>query len=59
MVSLNLIFENATVNHPPVMKSNTLRRFKITKSFLDYGTVYIIIGGFLYAATSSLKDFHN
>jgi hypothetical protein len=52
-----------TVNHLPNMKSNTIiTRFKILKSSPAYGIVYRIIGGFLYAATSSLKrvtDFHN
>jgi hypothetical protein len=41
-------------NHPPVMKSNTVTRFKIIPR-LRNGTVYRITGGFLYAATSSLK----
>jgi hypothetical protein len=39
-------------SHPPVIKSNTITRFK---SSPPYGTIYRITGGFLYAATSSLK----
>jgi hypothetical protein len=41
-----------TVNHPPVIKSNTVTCFKISPA---YGTVYRIIGRFPYAATSSLR----
>jgi hypothetical protein len=41
-----------TVNHPPVMK---VIMKHASKSSMAFGIVYRIIGGFLYAATSSLK----
>jgi hypothetical protein len=42
-----------TVNHPLAMKSNTITRFKIDPRLAEQ--FLRIIGGFLYAATSSLK----
>jgi hypothetical protein len=42
------------VNHPPVMKSNTVPRFKIISGLWN-NAIYRITGGFLYSATSNLK----
>ncbi len=51
-MSLNSAFEKATLNHQPVMKSNTVTRLKSSPA---YGSTYRITAGFLYAATSNLK----
>ncbi len=50
--NLKKLSNGGSVAMDSVMKSNSVTCFKIISG---YGTIYRIIGGFLYAATSSLK----
>jgi hypothetical protein len=43
-----------TIKHPPLMKSNTVTRFKIISGLRNS---HRIISGFLYAATRLLEGF--
>jgi hypothetical protein len=43
-----------TINHPPLMKSNTVTRFKIISGLRNS---HSIISGFLYAAIRLLEGF--